>query len=413
VTSVLYVTTTFPTLAAFVESEVARLIGRGVRVRVCTLRDVGTEYQPEHAHLVPLTRAVGSPLAPAGWLALFRWFVRRPHVLVPEALRMLWASRGSAYALAGHVGYLPAAARVADLVEREDFARVHGAWAHFPASVAYLASRLTGRRFSMSAHAGADLYRTQAFLAHKARHADFTSACVRGNADMLRALAGPGARVEWIYHGVDRRRFDGAGRARSAEARLLVVGRLAAPKGFDDALRAVAELSRRGVAVALDVVGDGPERHALEAQARSAGIQERVTFHGSLDHGRILPLYRRAWALLAPCRVMGNGRRDGIPNVVVEAMAMGVPCVGTRAAGLEEAIVPDVNGALVDPGDWRAIADVLEPLLAEPRTLDAWGAHARADVAERFDAEHNFERLLALIDAGEPGAAAAGRRAAP
>src|SRR5262245_40567589 len=101
--SVAYVTTTFPTLAAFIESEVRRLAARGVRVRVFTLRGVGREFQPEHAALVPLTRAVGSPWSPAGWGALLGWLVRRPHVLIPEAARILWASRGSLYALAGHV----------------------------------------------------------------------------------------------------------------------------------------------------------------------------------------------------------------------------------------------------------------------------------------------------------------------
>jgi glycosyltransferase involved in cell wall biosynthesis len=411
VNSVAYVTTTFPTLAAFVESEVARLHARGVRVRVFALRGVGREYQPAHAHLVPLTRSVGSVFDPGSWLALLGWLVRRPHVVVRESAIMLWESRGSLYALIGHLGYLPAAARVASLVERENLERVHGAWAHFPASVAYLASRLTGRRFSMAAHAGADLYRTQAFLAHKARAADFTSACVRGNAEMLRNLAGPGARVEWIYHGVDRARFDGAGRVRSDQPLLLAVGRLSPPKGFDDALRALGILKARGLTPSLAIVGDGPERATLETLARTCGVAGQVEFLGSLTHEALVPLYRRAWMLLAPSRVLANGRRDGIPNVVIEAMAMGVPCAGTRAAGLEEAIVHGVNGALSAPGDPRALADAIEPLLREPSRLDALGARARADVSERFDAERNFERLLALFERGAASVEPAPREA--
>ncbi len=411
-TSVAYVTTTFPTLAAFVESEVARLHARGVRVRVFTLRGIGHEYQPAHAHLLPLTRSVGSVFDPASWAALLGWLVRRPHVLLRESAIMLWASRGSLYALIGHLGYLPAAACVASLVEREDLERVHGAWAHFPASVAYLASRLTGRSFSMSAHAGADLYRTQAFLAHKARAADFTSACVRGNAEMLRTLAGPGARVEWIYHGVDRARFDGAGRVRAEEPLLLAVGRLSPPKGFDDALRALGILKQRGLTPHLAIVGDGPQRGTLEALARDLGVAKQVEFLGSLTHEALVPLYRRAWMLLAPSRVLANGRRDGIPNVVIEAMAMGVPCAGTRAAGLEEAIVHGVNGALCASGDATSLADAIEPLLREPSRLDALGSRARADVGERFDAERNFERLFALFERGAAAGEAAPRVAA-
>jgi len=397
VKSIAYVTTTFPTFAAFLENEVARLHARGVRIRVYTLRPLRSNYQPDHEPLIPLTRYVGSPVDPRSWLALLGWLVRRPHVLIPEVARVMWASRGSPYALAGHLAWLPAAARVATLVEREDLARVHGAWAHFPASVAYLAARLTGRRFSMAGHAGSDLYRTQAFLGEKARAADFVTTCVRGNRDMLRALAGPGARVEWIYHGVDRARFDGAGRARGAEPLFLCIGRLAETKGFDTAVRALGALKARGLAPQLEMIGDGPDRPELERLAREHGVAEQVVFRGWIAQTELLPLYRRAWMLLAPSRVLANGRRDGIPNVIVEALAMGLPCAGTRAAGLEEAITDGVNGVLAPPDDPEALAAALEPLLREPARLDRMSEAARQRILGEFDADTNFERLWELF----------------
>jgi glycosyltransferase involved in cell wall biosynthesis len=398
--SVAYVTTTFPTIAAFIENEVHRLNARGVRVSVFTLRGVSTQYQPEHAVLLPLTRPMGDPFAPAAWWALLGWLVRRPHVLVPEVLRMLWASRRSGYALAGHLGYLPAAARIARAIEREGIDHVHGAWAHFPGSVAYLAARLTGRPFSLAGHAGADLYRTQAFLAQKVRAAEFTVACVRGSVDMLRSLAGPSAHVEWLYHGVDLRRFDAAGRSPASAPTLLAVGRLSPVKGFDDAIRAMGRLAERGVAAKLVVVGDGPEQAPLAALAAECGVADRVRFTGALTHDQLLPLYREAWALVMPCKVMSNGRRDGIPNVVVEAMAMGVPVFGTRAAGLEEIIVPGETGTLSAPSDPAALAQSIEELLREPARLEAMGGRARARVLGDFDAERNFQRLLGLFQRG-------------
>ena len=400
--SVLYVTTTFPTLAAFIENEVKRLHARGVRVRVVTLRRKSTEYQPEHAALLALTQEIGSPFAVGGWVSLLGWLVRRPHILIPDVVRLLWASRGSLYALAGHVGYLPAAARVADLAQAESLERIHGAWAHFPASVAYLAARLTGRRFSMAAHAGADLYRTQAFLAPKLRAADFTTACVRGNAEMLRRLA-PEARVEWLYHGTDLARFGAIVRARSAEPLLLVVGRLAAPKGFDDALVALGHLRKRGLTPRFVIVGDGPQRAALEQVAAEQGVASQVEFRGALDHDGIAPLYAQAWVLLAPSKVMANGRRDGIPNVVIEAMAAGVPVVGTRATGIEEAVIPGETGALADPNDPTGLADALEPLLRDVSEVDRLGAIARRSVRESFDADANFARLWALFECAGSG----------
>jgi glycosyltransferase involved in cell wall biosynthesis len=373
-----------------------------VRVRVFTLRAPSRVYQPEHAALLALTRPIGSLLDPRGWWALAVWTARRPAIMAREVLAMLWASRTSTYALAGHLGYLPAAARLASILEAEDIERVHGAWSHFPGSVAYLAARLTGRPLSLAAHAGSDLYRTQAFLREKVRAAAFTSACVRGNADMLRTLAGPGARVAWIYHGVDLSRFDGAGRTRDPEPTLLGVGRLADAKGFDDAIAALGVLARRGLRPRLVLVGDGPERARLEQLARAHDVHAQVDFRGPLTHGDLVKLYRRAWLLVAPCKVMPNGRRDGIPNVVIEALAMGVPCVGTRAAGLEEAIVPGETGALCAPGDPESLADALEPLLRDPARIDRMAPLARERTHRDFDAGRNFERLLELFEGGAP-----------
>ena len=399
--SVAYVTTAFPTLAFFVEADVHRLRARGVRVKVFTLRSPrGRKYQPEHESLLELTEWVGSPMDPRSWLALAAWLLRRPHILIPDIVRILWASRRSLYALYGHLGYLPATARIASRIERGGYDRVHGAWSHFPGTVAYLVWRLTGVPFSLSAHAGADLYRTQAFLAEKVRAADFTAACVAGNAAMLRRIAGEDARVTCVYHGVDLMRFDGGGRARDATPRLLAVGRLHAAKGFDLAVAAVARLAARGIAVHLTLVGDGPERARLEAQVREAGVADRVTFIEGMAQTGLLDLYRHAWLLLMPSRVLASGRRDGIPNVVVEAMAMGLPVLGTRAAGLEEAIAHRVTGALVPPDDAEALAAELARLVADPAEIDRLGAAARARIGERFDAERNFERLLALMNGG-------------
>lgn len=394
--SVLYITATFPTLASFIENEVKRLHARGVRIRVLSLRPVGTQYQPEHAPLVGLTTWVAAPFDPGPWLDLLQWTLRRPHVLLPDVLRILWASRRSPYALAGHLGYLPAAARVARIAEREGFERIHGAWAHFPATVAYVAARLAGKRFSMAGHAGADLYRTQAFLAEKVRAADFVTCCVAGNAEMVRTLA-PQGRVHCLYHGTDLARFGAIRRQRAAEPTLLTVGRLAAPKGFDDAVRALGVLAARGVRPRLVVVGDGPERERLEALAHEQGVAAQVTWCGALTHDQLAPHYASAWLLLSPSVVQSNGRRDGIPNVVIEAMAAGLPVVATRAAGLEEAVVPGRTGALANPRDPASLADAIAPLLADPVQLDRMSEMARGATRASFDVEPNFARLWTLF----------------
>ena len=152
------------------------------------------------------------------------------------------------------------------------------------------------------------------------------------------------------------------------------------------------------------VVGEGPERARLGELARANGIESQVEFRGALTHDDIAPLYAAAWLLLAPSKVLANGRRDGIPNVVIEAMAAGVPVVGTRAAGLEEAIEPGRTGALCEPADPRSLADAVEPLLRNPGEIDRLGAIARTSMRGAFDVEVNFERLWALFCGNAPQA---------
>jgi glycosyltransferase involved in cell wall biosynthesis len=397
--AIAYVTTTFPTIAWFLENEVLKLLDRGVDVRVFTLRGVGKAVHPEHSRLIAISRAIGSPLDPRSWFALLRWTIARPNVLIPEALHLVWASRRSAYALAGHIGYLPAAARLADLVRAGGIDRIHGAWAHFPATVAYLASRLTELPFSMTGHAGTDLYRTQAFLDRKVAAATFVTTSVGENAEMLRRLA-PGARVECIYHGVDLERFRDVRRAPEATPLLAAVGRLTGQKGFDLAIRAVAELARRGHAVRLQIIGEGPDRASLEALAASLGVADRVELIGNRSHQDVLALYARAWMLVAPSRILAQGLRDGIPNVVVEALASGLPVVGARLVGIPEAVADGENGVLCEPENAIALADAIEPLLQDPERLSRMSRQAAESVRERFDSRRSVERLRELLEVG-------------
>ena len=187
-------------------------------------------------------------------------------------------------------------------------------------------------------------------------------------------------------------------RKRAAEPTLLICGRLAQTKGFDDAMRALGVLATRGLRPKLVVVGDGPERAHLEEIARAGGVQDQVQWCGFLTHDQLEPHYAAAWMLVAPSVVLSNGRMDGIPNVIVEAMAAGLPVVGTRAAGLEEAVVPGQTGALCNQRDPVSLADALEPLLRDPAEVDRLSTMARANVGEAFDVERNFARLWELFE---------------
>jgi glycosyltransferase involved in cell wall biosynthesis len=160
-------------------------------------------------------------------------------------------------------------------------------------------------------------------------------------------------------------------------------------------LEAVARQRRH---VTLAVVGAGPEEPALRAQARALGLDGRVEWAGPLDHPAVRLRYRQSDLFVLAPRVARSGDRDGLPNVVVEALSQGLPVVATRAAALAEVVEDGTNGRLVPPDDPAALADALESLVADPAARRRMGASGIRTVAEGWDVEATADRLVELLD---------------
>lgn len=298
-------------------------------------------------------------------------------------------------------------------------AHLHAHFLHTPASVARYAARMAGLDYSLSAHAK-DVWTRPAWeLREKLDGARFCVTCTAGNREHLARLA-PRATVELVYHGLDRRLFappasfgsrrDGADPA--DPVRLLSVGRLLPKKGFDVLLQALARLAGHH---RLTLVGYGPAEAELRALATRLGLDGRVRFAGQLDHPAVRDLYRASDLFVLAPRVAPDGDRDGLPNVVVEALSQGLPVVTTRVAALAEIVEDGVNGRLVPPEDPDALAAALRALAADPEARRWLGEAALRRLQHGWDLEAGVERLVALLRpalAASPAARRdAGRRA--
>jgi len=178
-----------------------------------------------------------------------------------------------------------------------------------------------------------------------------------------------------IPNGVDASRFTPAGRD-WAPGRLLFVGRIVYQKGLDVLLRALGGL--RDLEWSLTLAGDGKQRPELEAQASALGIAERIHFTGWLAKDAVAAQYRQANLYVAP------SRNEGMPNVVLEAMASGLPVVASEVAGNGELVTPGFNGLLVPPEDAEALQAALRSLLSEPEKMQKMGAASRQRVVESY-----------------------------
>jgi glycosyltransferase involved in cell wall biosynthesis len=277
---------------------------------------------------------------------------------------------------------------------------VHAHFAHDPALVAFFTRRLTGVPFSFTAHAR-DLYGLPVgSLAVRAREANAIVTCCRANVAHLRAILPEPARsrVHLVHHGVDLDAFTAPRRSHRNDVPLVLsVGRLVEKKGFPDLIRACAKLEAAGCHFRCVIYGDGPLRDELVRLRDGLGLAAHVTFAGKQSQRGLVSEFQRADVFALTPHVTDDGDRDGVPNVVAEAMACAVPVVSTSVGGVPDLVRHGENGLLAAPHDVDAIAGNLEALLADTPRCRRLGRAARRTVEEAFDIRASARQLARLF----------------
>lgn len=401
---VAYLLGEFPSLSeTFILREIRELQRQGVEVRLFALRrGSARRVHAEAAGLMAQVDYWPRGRDPRSWEALAYWLSRRPGPLgrmVGRIFRETW-SRPSRLLSCLH--HLLAGAYFARQIQDQGLPHIHAHWAFMPALVAWLAAELSGRSFSFSAHAW-DLFQETPLLRQKIAHAAWVVTCSEFNRRYLERQypeVAPG-KVWVAYHGLDFREWAAApeqegdaGGPPEAPPLLLSVGRLQPKKGFPYLLEACALLQARGVPFRSVIVGEGPEWDRLQQLRRERCLSATVELVGALTQAELRPLYAAARAFVLPCVVTPEGDRDGLPNVILEALAMGVPVVTTPVSAIPEVIVDGVTGLLVPPGDAVALAQALERVLTDSALRQRLGQQGRSRVRERFDIARNVQPLV-------------------
>ncbi|MDE4139434.1 MULTISPECIES: glycosyltransferase family 4 protein [Rhodobacterales] len=383
-----YLTGEYPRASdTFIQREVTALRALGHDVLTCSIRTTGAEHlvgpeqRQEHALTFKVLGACKKPLRLLR--AHLRW-MRNPGRYI-AALRLAWktAPRGVKGRLYNLIYFLEAGV-LADELRRQEVDHLHNHIATAACTVAMLASELSGIPYSFTIH-GPDIFFNPNHwrIDEKAARARFVACISEFCRSQLMCFADQShwARFHIIHCGIDPGRYTSAPHK---GANLLFVGRLAAVKGLPILLDALRDLSGDWK---LTVIGDGPDRAALEAQAQGLNVD----FLGYRSQSEVAEALSNTDVFVLPSFA------EGVPVVLMEAMASAVPVVATRIAGIPELVDHATSGLLVPPGDPQELRAALDHMLADSKARQDMGLAGRAKVSDDFNIHTEAARLSRLF----------------
>jgi len=311
--------------------------------------------------------------------------------------------------------YLANKARALNIVH------THCHFAHTPTSVGMYAALLLEQNFSFSAHAK-DIYtEAPARTAEKLDRAAFAVTCTQYNTEFLRSLekrkkesslkaassqesttqdtTEKTSKVDCVYHGIDLSLFDGNNIPHTAIApyHIMTVARFVEKKGIPYILHALKQLKDEGLRFRYSLIGDGKHRAKTEALIHELDLKEVIDLPGTIPHEKVLEYYRSADVFVLGCIEASDGDRDGIPNVIAESMAMGVPVVATDVSGIPELVENNVTGISVAQRDADALAQAIRRTLTDNSLREQIIPAARTKVEDVFDNRKLIKRLAEIF----------------
>lgn len=406
---VAYVMSRFPKLTeTFVLYEMCEMERLGVDVRVFPLRRERTKVVHDEARRF-VEKANWTPWVSADVArAHFHFMCQSPLRYWLTAFWLIAANLGSLRYLTAALVLFPKIGLIARRMQEQNVQHVHAHFASHPAMAAWVIFRLTGIPYTFTAH-GSDLHRDQHMLALKSGDAarvitisEFNKQFIQSHCPQIDE-----EQIEVVHCGIDLDRFETRTEPTAFErgvglARVTCVGTLHEVKGQRFLLEACRRLQRQGVPFVCQLIGDGPDRQKLEQLTVELGLQRRIVFHGRRTSDEVQQLLHKSDVVVAPSVPTADGRREGIPVALMEAMAVGIPVVASRLSGIPELVWDGECGYLAEPGNAEELADHISRLLDDPSLRREMGLCARLRIEREFGLEANCEQLLEIMHSARP-----------
>jgi glycosyltransferase involved in cell wall biosynthesis len=426
--TVAYILKNFPKISeTFITSEIYRLEKLGVNLKLYVIKPpcedikhaVVEKIQAERFYL-PGTTSL-SEMNLFAWLKLhfgdfsssvFEVFRSRP-VKTLKAMKFAFSqavrARKGFWAFPRKLylkEFFQAAAIAEQMLKDHEIKHIHAHFAHGATTVAWMVSIITDLKFSFTAHAK-DIYLESLnpadFLRRKMDAAEFVITCTKANQRHLESLSK--TPVHCLYHGLSAEFTEllesnsGDRTKQNGHLRALAVGRLVPKKGLDTFIEACGILQNRKVDFKAQIVGEnGEHTEKLKYLIKKYSLEKKVLLAGSMTQNSLFHEYHNSDVFCLPCRVLENGDRDGIPNVMVEAMSCGLPVVSTDISGIPEIISNGENGVLVEPEDASALADSMQKICTDRAFAERLSKAGLKTAQENFNGKASAGKLYQLFE---------------
>ena len=388
----------FPKITeTFILYEMVAMEKQGVNVDLYPLLKERTNVM--HPEAIPFVkRANFQPFVSWEILRAHLYYLRRkPRIYFRTLWTLLTANWGSRRYFFGALGIFPKSVYFAKKMAEREIKHVHAHFASHPAAAAFIIKRLTGIPYSFTAH-GSDLHRDRHMLREKVAEAEFVVPISLYNKNVILKECRNqfNEKLVVIHCGVDPSTFHPKNR-RTLDSKsglsFFCIGTLHEVKGQTHLVEACRHLRELDLSIDCHFIGDGPDRSALLAQVAAAGLEECIHFHGRKTHQEIAGLLQKADVAVAPSVPTKNGRREGIPVVLMEAMASGLPVVASRLSGIPELVKHEHNGLLVPPGDVQSLTNALKRLYDDSTLRSRLGNAGRQTILSDFNLFKNAKTL--------------------
>ena len=324
------------------------------------------------------------------WVHL-QTFFRQPVCYLKTLISLILGNLKSPKFLLKSLMFFPKAVYFTHLLKKEKVTNIHAYWATYPASVALIASELTGIPYSFTGHAH-DIYLNASDLRRKMMNAAFITTCTQQNKEHLKKIAPlySERRILVNYHGLKLNDFAVNGKQRNKTFQIISVGTLNDHKGFQYLIPALGILREKGLQFNCTIIGGGPQEANLKKQIRILQLESYITMTGPLKQNEVLPFYKKADLLILMAQPEWHW---GIPNVLIEALAAKTPVITTQFGSVNELIKHQETGLIVPPKESETLAQNIEMLCQNNELRQQLAEAGHQVVINQFDLEKNIEEF--------------------